>query len=265
MTVEAEARVLAMQGIHNFRDYGGYAARGGKLRKGVLWRSGQHSEATPQDLDKVHALSIGTVIDLRGDSERRGNPCLRHEAFTGDVLFHPGETASVAGRAAHEEMAREVRTAQDARRAMIELYRTLPFRPVLVGTFRLYMSALAERDSASLLHCLAGKDRTGVAAALVHHLLGVHHDDMTADYLLTNTAGNAEARIEAGARHVREGFGMAMDDAAVCVLMGVEAAFLDTAFATIRERHGSVETYADEVLGVTPAALAAMERNLVEQ
>lgn len=265
MTTSTDARVITLAGIHNFRDYGSYGARAGHMRRGVLWRSGQHSEATPEDLEVVHGLRIATVIDLRGDSERRGNPCLRHTEWRGEVLFHPGETASAAGRAAHEEMAREVRTVHDAREAMLNLYETLPFRPVLAGTCRLYMKALAERESPSLLHCLAGKDRTGLAAALVHSLLGVHHDDIVTDYLLTNTAGNAEARIEAGARHVREGFGIAMSDAAVRVLMGVEAQFLDRSFATIAERHGSVEAYARDLLDVTPEVLAAMERNLVER
>lgn len=265
MSMDTDFRVLPMSGIHNFRDYGGYAARGGKLRKGLLWRSGQHSEATPEDLDKVHAISIATVIDLRGDSERAANRCLRHPAFAGEVLFHPGETASAAGRAVHEEAARSVRTAEDARQAMLKLYWTLPFRPVLVGTYRLYLQALADKPAPSLLHCLAGKDRTGVAAALVHALLGVHRDDLMEDYLLTNTAGDAEARIEAGARHVREGFGISMDDAAVRVLMGVEAPFLDRAFDVIIEEHGSVEAYARDVLGVTPDVRAGLEENLIER
>ncbi|WP_298283705.1 tyrosine-protein phosphatase [Novosphingobium sp.] len=268
MTFAAQPRVLSTTGIHNFRDYGGYAARAGHLRTGVLWRSGQHSEATEQDLAQVHDLGIATVIDLRGDSERRGNPCLRHPEFSGEVVFHPGETATAAGGAnglaAHEEAARDVRTVADARLAMNRLYETLPFRPVLVGTYRLFFKALAERPSPSLLHCLAGKDRTGVAAALVHDLLGVHHDDLMADYLLTNTAGNAEARIEAGARHVREGFGRHMDEAAVRVIMGVEAQFLDTAFAAIRQTHGTTESYAAQVLGVTSDMLQAIERNLIE-
>ncbi|MFM2371530.1 MAG: hypothetical protein RIS85_1252 [Pseudomonadota bacterium] len=264
MNGKPAARVIEMAGIHNFRDYGGYAARGGTLRRGLLWRSGQHADATPVDLGTVHDLGIATVIDLRGDSERAANPCLRHAEFAGEVLFHPGETASMRGRAVHEEMAREVRSADDAHKAMLRLYETLPFRPVLVGTFRLFMQALMDRDRPSLLHCLAGKDRTGVAAALVHHLMGVHPDDMVEDYLLTNTAGNAEARIAAGARHVRAGFGIAMDDAPVRVLMGVDAAFLDRAFVTIREKHGSVDAYARDVLGITPEGLAQMERHLIE-
>lgn len=259
-----DGRVLPTTGIHNFRDYGGYATRGGRLRRGMLWRSGQHCDATPEDLAIVHGLGIATVIDLRGDSERSANPCLRHEGFAGEVLFHPGETASGTGLAVHEEAALSVRTADEAHQAMTLLYATLPFRPVLVGSFRLYFQALANRAAPSLLHCLAGKDRTGLAAALVHRLLGVHHDDMMEDYLLTNTAGNAEARIAAGERHIREGFGRTMDDAAVRVLMGVDAAFLDGAFAAMAERHGSIEAYASEVLGVTREVLESTEKNLVE-
>lgn len=264
MTSPAEDRVLAMAGIHNFRDYGGYAARAGRLRRGVLWRSGQHSDATEQDLARVHDLGLATVIDLRGDSERRGSPCLRHPEFAAQVVFHPGETVSAGGFAAHEEAARGVQTAEEARAAMNRVYASLPFRAVLVGAFRLFFQTQATCPDPTLLHCLAGKDRTGIAVALLHSLLGVHHDDLMADYLLTNTAGNAEARIEAGARHVRELFGMGMDDAAMRVLMGVESPFLETAFAAMRERHGSVESYAREVLGVTPEMIAAMERNLVE-
>ncbi len=256
-------RVLPLEGIHNFRDYGGYAARGGRLRSGMLWRSGQHGDATAADLDVVHGLGLGTIIDLRGDSERAATPCLRHQDFAGEVLFHPGETASEAGRAVHEEVARGVRTAEDARQAMLRLYDDLAFRAVLVGSFRLYLKSLATRDTPSLLHCFAGKDRTGVAAAIVHSLLGVHHDDIVADYLLTNTAGNAEARIAAGARHVRSGFGRTMDDAAVRVLMGVEAEFLERALTAMVNRHGSVEGYARDVLGLTPDMQAGLEQRLV--
>lgn len=256
-------RVLPLEGIHNFRDYGGYQARGGTLRKGVLWRSGQHVGATEADLETVQGLGIGTVIDLRGDSERAAYPCLRHPEFGAAVVFEPGETASLKGAAVHEEMAREVVSERDAVNAMTALYERLPFRPVLAGTYRLYLRTLADNDHPTLLHCLAGKDRTGVAAALVHTLLGVHHDDIVADYVLTNTAGDAEARIAAGATAVRSGFGARMEDGAVRVLMGVRPEFLETAFAAIRQQYGSVEAYAEQLLGAGPEAVRAMEANLV--
>ena len=261
--IDPQDRVIAFTGIHNFRDYGGYAAHGGHVKRGVLWRSGHHAEATADDLDKVHALGLSSVIDLRGDSERASSPCLRHSRFEAKVLFHPGETASAYGKAVHEEAADEVRTAADAHAAMVRLYASMPWRPVLVSTYRLYFDALASGAEPSLLHCLAGKDRTGLAAALTHHLLGVHADDAMADYLLTNSAGNMERRIDAGARHVRSGFGRDMDRDAVRTLMSVHPAFLHTAMDAIEKQHGSIAVYARDVLGVTPQLRDAVARNMV--
>lgn len=255
-------RVLPFDGIHNFRDYGGYAAAGGSLRRGVLWRSGQHGAASAPDLDKVHALGIAAVIDLRGDSERREAPCLRHPDFGAAVMFAPGETAGQE-LAPHEEAGQGITTAADADAAMAALYRTMPFRDVLVASLRLYFDALATREGPSLLHCLAGKDRTGLAVALLHELLGVHSDDLRADYLLTNTAGNQEARIAAAAESIRARYGPAMTDEAIRTLMSVDAAWLDAAFAAIRDRHGSVEAYARDVLGVTPERRAMLAERLV--
>lgn len=253
-------RVLRFEGIHNFRDYGGYRARHGTLRRGVLWRSGHHATATPHDLDRVHDLAIATVIDLRGDSERTAFPCQRHGAFEGAVLFHPGETASLKGRAAHEEHADAAMTVDDARGVMVRLYQGMPFRDVLVETWRLYFAALAQRDGASLLHCLAGKDRTGVGVALVHHALGVHPDDIMADYLLTNTAGDVDARIAAQGHSLS---GMGLPDAALRVILGVDAPYLDAAFASMAERHGSVDGYLAQVMGVGPAEVARLEQRLL--
>jgi len=259
--VMMDDRVLVFEGIHNFRDYGGYRARAGLLARGRLWRSGQHAGATPADLERVRDLGIATVIDLRGDSERARFPCLRHADFAGEVLFCPGETASLEGRAAHEEGASRIHNVDDARAVMAEVYRGLPFRRVLVGSWRLYGEALASRDGASLLHCLAGKDRTGLGVALIHHLLGVHHDDLMDDYLLTNHAGDVDARIAAQTDSLSRS---RIGEQAMRVILGAEAAWLDGAFDVIRERYGSVEAYAEQVLGIGPAQVAAMEARLID-
>lgn len=242
-------RVHAYAGIHNFRDYGGYAASGGRLRTGLLFRSGQHGAATQDDLARFGLLGVATIIDLRGDAERRTMPCLRPRGFSGDVLFAPGETAG-SELAPHEEAGRGISTVAEARAAMTELYRTMPFRPVLVQSLRLYFEALSTRDGPTLIHCLAGKDRTGLAVALFHALTGVHHDDMMADYLLTNTAGDPEARVAAAAPSIRDRYGAQLSDAAIGALMGVEAEYLETALAAIAARHGDVDVYAEAVLGV---------------
>lgn len=139
----------------------------------------------------------------------------------------------------------------------------MPFRAVLVGSMRLYFDALATRDGPSLVHCLAGKDRTGIAVALLHHLLGVNDDDVMADYLLTNVAGNVEGRIAAGARLVRKNHGPDISDEAVRTLMTAHPAWLEAMFASIRDRHGSIRDYADVVLGVSPERMAALEDRLL--
>src|SRR3546814_1314481 len=85
MTMLAE-RVLPLSGIHNFRDYGGYAVEGGgRLRDAILWRSAHHEGASDEDLTALDALGLETVIDLRGDDEREMHPCRRSDNFSARV------------------------------------------------------------------------------------------------------------------------------------------------------------------------------------
>jgi protein-tyrosine phosphatase len=245
-------RVKPLTSIHNFRDYGGYATSGGaRLRTGLLFRSGQHGEATVDDLAAVDAMALATVIDLRGNSERRLWPCARGPGFNATVLFADGETAG-AGGAAHAVAAREVHSADDAHAAMIDLYSFMPHRPNLQAAFRHYFNALADGAGPSLVHCFAGKDRTGLAVALVHRITGVHDDDMMADYLLTNTAGNSAARVAAGLASIRRTRPNASDEA-VAMLMSVQPAFLNAALGTIDAQWGGAEGYLSSVLGFDAA------------
>jgi protein-tyrosine phosphatase len=254
-------RVIAATGIHNLRDYGGYAtAGGGRLKRGRLYRSGHHVAANEADLALIDALSLATVIDLRGDSERREWPCRRAPGFSARVLYADGETAG-AGGAAHVVAGRDVRTAEDAGAAMRDLYAFMPRRPNLQAALRHYFAALAEDAGPSLVHCFAGKDRTGFAVALLHRLVGVHRDDAMADYLLTNTAGDSAARIAAGADALRRRRPEA-SDAAIERLMRVEPMFLDAAFATVEADWGGVTAYLDRALGLDEAAQACVRDRL---
>jgi protein-tyrosine phosphatase len=254
-------RILPLTGIHNFRDYGGYLGQdGARVRTGLLFRSGQHCDATTDDLADVDALSIANIIDLRGDSERASYPCLRHASFSAHVHFAEGETA---GHAPHVEASQGVKTAQDAKAAMTALYRDMPFRPRLIEIYTQYFAVLADHDGPSLIHCLAGKDRTGIAVALLHTLLGVNRDDIFEDYLLTNTAGNIERRIAAGASAVRNGFGRDMDEDAVRTLMSVDSEYLNAAFDAIAAQHKSIEGYCADLLGVTPDVQERLKSNLL--
>lgn len=254
-------RVLPLSGVHNFRDYGGYAVEGGgRLRDGLLWRSAHHVEAADDDLAAIDGLGIETIVDLRGDDEREQYPCRRSDNFAGRVLFAGGITA---GLAPHLQAAVGAIDVATARARMIDTYAGMPYRPALVATLRLYLAALAEYDAPSLVHCVAGKDRTGFAVAIVHRLLGVHEDDLMHDYLLTNSAGKIEERIAQGAAHIRARYGAEIKDDAVRALMSVNPAYLDAALATVRRDHGDIPGYAEAVLNFTPEMHEAMVDRLV--
>ncbi|MFA7604313.1 MAG: tyrosine-protein phosphatase [Novosphingobium sp.] len=256
----ADGRILSLEGVCNFRDYGDYAvAGGGRVRRGVLWRSGQHVAASDADLAAIAKLGLATVTDLRGDSERALNPCRRHASFSAQVLTCDGETAALAS---HIDAARDVVSEADARGAMCRLYAEMPYRPNLVAVLRRHFAALADGEGPSLIHCFAGKDRTGVSVALTHHVLGVHPDDALADYLLTSTAmegrqfrGNAGADASRYAR---------LSEAASRALGGVSAEFLAAGFAAMRESHGSVDAYLADVLGVDATARERICAALIE-
>jgi protein-tyrosine phosphatase len=261
----ADERILPMEGIRNFRDYGGYAGAGGaRVKRGVLWRSGHHHEATSADLERVAALGLASVIDLRGDSERALYPCARHPEFGAAVLYEPGETAGLLGAAAHEAAGQGVRTGAEARAAMVRLNQGMPWRPVLIATMKLYFAELAAGRGPSLLHCVAGKDRTGLAVYLAHHALGVHPDEAMADYLLTNTATDIARKMALGAETVRARYGPEMDDEAVLALMSVAPEYLSAALAAIRQRHGTLDAYLEEVLGVREGERAAIREHWLD-
>ena len=256
-----QTRVLKLDGVHNVRDYGNYAAAdGARVKSGLLWRSAQHGDATDQDLADMHALGIRTVIDLRGPSEREANPCRRHPEFAAQVFAYPEETA---GLALHTEAADGVITAAEARSAMVRLYEGIPFRENLVPMIRCYFEVLRRAEGPSLVHCVAGKDRTGFAVALAQHVLGVSHDDILADYVLTNQAGNIDARIAAGAAQIRAHRGDISDET-IRTLMGVEPDYLDTAFAHAAARHGTIDAYLTEVIGVDAAMRADLRSAYLE-
>lgn len=256
-------RILDLEGVHNFRDYGGYAvAGGGRLKRGVLWRSGQHHGATDADLGKIAALNLATVFDLRGSKERAAHPCRRPAGFAGDVHFPEEPSERLAP---HVEAARapRQRDAAATREGMIGNYGGIAYRPELVDMMRRYMAALAEARGASLVNCMAGKDRTGITVATVQLAAGVHRDDIFEDYLLTNTAGDVEARIAAGIATIKAITGT-LDEEVLRVLMGVEAAYLEAAFRTMEERHGSTDGYLRDVLGMDEALRERLRAALIE-
>ncbi|AOL94585.1 tyrosine-protein phosphatase [Porphyrobacter sp. LM 6] len=248
------------QGIHNLRDYGGYAADGGRVRTGLLFRSGQHMEASETDLALIDALDIRTVIDLRGVSEREGFPCRRHPNFAAQVIAHDGETSNSPP---HEGGGGQVEmTPQKARERMLAVYTRMPVNPAMIAMFSRYFDALDANDGGSLVHCFAGKDRTGIAVALLLHVLGVHHDDIVGEFLMTNDAPTRHILERQSLPRMEAHYGT-IEPEALHNLMGVLPEYIDTYFAEVARDHGSVDAYLAARLGVDEARKARLRARLV--
>jgi protein tyrosine/serine phosphatase len=254
-------RHIKLQGIDNLRDFGGYATACGRgLARGRLYRSGHHHHATDEDLRALADLNIAVVVDLRRADEREDQPSKRWPGFSARVIDND---LGAPGEGWHHLLKDADPTAEFFHRTSLEWYRTVAFEPRLLDLYARYFKALAEADGAVLIHCAAGKDRTGLLAALTHHIAGVHREDIVEDYLLTNRAVSVETRGPTIARMIAEHAGKAPDDAAVRAAMGVQGAYLETAFAAMEDQHGSVDAYLREALGLDSARRAAFEQRFL--
>ena len=235
------------EGIHNFRDYGGYAADGGRVRRGLLYRSGQHVAATDEDLAALAGLDIRTVIDLRGITEREMHPCRRHEQWSGEVLAHDGETTSSPP---HMDIGPEVTTAQYARDRMLAVYTRMPQNPAMQAMFARYLHALADREGASLVHCFAGKDRTGIAATLLLHILGVSEENQLEEFLLTNESPTFHVLRAQSVPAMERRLGRKMDEASIRAMLDVHEDYLARFHEVARDMDGSFDGWLDRTIGI---------------
>ena len=256
-----DTRILPFEAMENFRDYGGYASRhGGRIATGRLYRSAHHGAATADDLVRLAGLDIACVVDLRRPRERDMQPSRRPDPFTARLVqCDLGDQAE----APHVAFLRETDLTQGSvRDFFFDYYAKAPFEPRHLELFARYFAVLGEIDGPVLIHCTAGKDRTGLLAALTHQVLGAHADDIAADYLLTNRAARVEARAPLVAQALEAQFGKTPSDVAVRAFLGVEADYLDAAFAAIVVAHGSIEAYLAE-LGVDAAAAERLREKLL--
>jgi len=240
---------IEFEGIDNFRDFGGYgAAAGGKVTAGRLFRSANHAYATEKDLADLRDLGVEVIIDLRRRRERDREPSRRWEGFAGKVIENDidgpehdwADALKAAGTINADWFFRD----------SLEFYRAAPHAERMIDLFGRYFHALAETEGAIVVHCAAGKDRTGMLCALTHHIAGVHRDDTMADYLATNDEARMEKRVAFLGPWIKELTGVTLDDAALRQAVSVNEAFLAEAFKAMTERHGSVDGYLEQALGV---------------
>jgi protein-tyrosine phosphatase len=229
-------RHFNLQGASNFRDLGGYATRDGRtLRWRQVFRSNHLGNLTPSDVEIVRALGVKSAFDFRGVDERRGTDCKIEEILVHSLPIEPTVVAALRARL----QARALSSA-DALEIMRESYRG--YVRLNTHSFRELFAHLIEEKAPLVIHCTAGKDRTGFACALILHALGVPEEVIGDDYLLTNRFyrrdPNASPDLPAD---VQSAIG------------SVEASFLAAGFDTVRAEYGDLETYFRDGLGLGPA------------
>jgi protein-tyrosine phosphatase len=242
-------RRVALGGPLNFRDLGGYDTRSGTpVPWGRLYRSDSLHHLTELDGTALHELGIRTALDFRAHDElaeigigRLGGLEIRHVHLpTTDRAIHVQPRADWTPPS----------TAAEVYLNMMEHG---------AGAYAAALEALAEPENLpAVFFCMAGKDRTGVFAAVVLGLLGVDDHDIAADYALTHEVIDA---IHERTRERRPG----IDDIWSRLppdILGAHATTMDGLIGLIRDRWGSIPGYVDAI-GVEPAIVDRLRAALL--
>ena len=239
----------------NLRDLGGaHIAGGGAVRCGTVFRSAALSDLAGAELDEVRALGIRLIVDLRRNGERDVWPTPWQAIGCADYWTRDYDHSD----ADHlQRMRGSDFTADDSRAAMTALYAELPYDQA--EAYARLFHAIAAGEGPVLFHCAVGKDRTGVAAALILEAAGVARADILSDYMATerfDLLGSPHARRWPARSEARA--------IAYAPLLGVDPAYLDAMFATLDERSGSIGVYLRDTLGLDEAEQLALHRQLVD-
>jgi protein-tyrosine phosphatase len=241
-------RAWPLQGASNFRDLGGYPGHGGRrVRWRRLFRSEHLGGLTASDHATLTALGLARVFDFRGVDERAATPNNLPGAQEHSLAIEP----TVAQRMDAMQATGQPVTAEVMVSLMQELYRGL------VGPqahrYQALFGHLLDSDAPLVFHCTAGKDRTGVAAALILLALGVPLDIVREDFLLTNRHYRRPAHAATGA-----------PADVLAVMWQVQPSFLEAALEVVEREHGGIDRYLRSHLGLSQAALGALRDRYLE-
>lgn len=261
-------RVIALAGTSNLRDIGGYPGRDGTtVRYGKLLRGealvapGYVSTAAiynPDIKPEYEALGTRTIIDLRGAQEVQGQPNAWDTATGGTLFALPMDAggegdATVVMRALLDGSLKSF-NADDLARFYAVMARDLA--PVLGRALTL----LAEPDRfPAIVHCMAGKDRTGMFIALLLDTLGTPREHVLTDYQFTEVL--RPNRVDTYRDRL---VGAGVDPDAVRVIFETPIAAMEQALAGIEAEFGSIEAYLTGPAQVAPVALDRLRAELLE-
>ncbi|WGD48928.1 tyrosine-protein phosphatase [Bradyrhizobium sp. CB1650] len=243
---DSPTRHLNLQGASNFRDLGGYPTADGRItRWRHIFRSNHLGLLTAADIEIVRALGVRSAFDFRGVEERAAGICVVNEITVHSLPIEPTVVAALRA-----ELARGTLTAPVALEIMRESYRN--YVRYNTHSFRTLFQHLLEDRAPLIIHCTAGKDRTGFASALILHALGVADDVISEDYLLTNQLYRRDTSNAAD-----------LPADVLDAIGSVEATYLDAGFEAVRAEYGDLESYLHDGLKLgTPERTALKARYL---
>jgi protein-tyrosine phosphatase len=266
LRVSGPADLMQVTNLANLRDVGGWpAAGGGRVRRGLLYRSMNLAKLDDAGLAAFGDLGIRAVFDLRTESERQAAP---DRLPAGTLLI----TADVLAGSPHAAPAEFLAMLNDPKQATERLgdgqalemfgrgYRLIVGMPSALTAFGQVFSTLLEPASRpALMHCTAGKDRTGWGAAALLMLLGVSEADVMRDYLMTNE--QMMPRI----RRSLDDFAAAGGDPEILLqVLGVREEYMRTAIDEMVSSFGTIERYFAEGLGIDDDRQLALRAAFVE-
>jgi protein-tyrosine phosphatase len=249
---DLEQRRVPFEGVVNFRDLGGYEnTKGQRTVWGTLFRSDNLYRLTPADLARFDTLGVRAVFDLRSDDERSLHP---------DPV--PSRQIALESRVPRREFTdgSSLQRATDAETRLREVY--LAIVASAGPLFGELFTALAEPDGLpAVIHCAGGKDRTGLAVALLLGLLCVDRDTVLYDYELTGKSQTAERHQEILERFVA----MGMSAEAAHAFLGAPRWVMEAALDVIDNEYGGAEGYLRGPAGLGSLTLESLRHQLLEE
>ena len=272
---------VEIDGVTNVRDIGGVPCAGGRVvRKGMVYRAGRLSDMTALGQRQLDDLGVRLVADFRSSAEVARHPdnldvdvapkmrWQQFDASDGNVddeiraILRSSDTDTTLGRGEEGEGGgggggRRGRMV----RHILGMYEH--FATTHRAVFATFLTALAEGDVPVLLHCTAGKDRTGWAVALLGKILGVAEETIVKDYLVSNAQWDGTARNFAVLIRLYTAWHLVPAGPEVNEpQLKVRRTYLDAGFRKVREEYGSWEQYFAEGLGLSQDTLAQLRERL---
>ena len=249
-------RILHFDGALNVRDLGGVSTSNGQqVRFGLAYRSDDLADLSALDLAELEKRSIRTVVDFRSSEEVEARPSrLPPGASVVSAPFARGDRT--AGEVMESLVAGKL-TREHAHQMLLDSYRHIA--EIGIPALALLIRSIIER-SPVLFHCAGGKDRTGVAAAVIYSILGVDRGQIVDDYMLTNdrltdqssTFQLRMAEYPEESRDVLLALGLAKPD------------YIELALDMIDGDFGGIEAYAQDQLSLSPAEVDSLRKILLE-